>query len=561
MLNLIQLNRNIRTIKRYRQIIRILLKYGFDHLLEYLNITNMAARGRRFLRRPTVNIAALSPPERMRLALEELGPTFVKLGQLLSTRPDVIPRPYVQEFTKLQDMVPPFSFVEVEEQIRLELGGEIEELFASVDPVPIAAASIAQVHRAVLLSGEEVVIKVRRPGIVELVETDIDALLGLAQLVERHLPNTDMYEPVPLVREFARTIRREMDFTREGHTIEKIAGNFAGDTTLYFPKVYWDVTSRGILTLEFINGIKVSDLDALEDAGLDAKEIARRGADAIIKMVLVDGFFHGDPHPGNVFILPGNVICLLDYGMVGRFDEQLKNYLLDVMIAVIKRDVEEVISLLLQSGDIGENLNPRVLRRDIAEFIDSYYEIPLQEIEVSRLFLEFIDIINTHQIRVQADLMLLIKTLVTVEGMGRELDPRFDMVAHLRPFIEGAIKARMSPRNITASLLDSLKPYLYLARHLPRDMKEFLTRINRNKFKIDLEHRGLDRFIKELDKSVNRLSSSLIIAALIVGSSIVMQIDKGPKLMGFPIFAFLGYSIAGLIGFWWVIAIIRSGRL
>ncbi|MSM41642.1 MAG: ubiquinone biosynthesis protein UbiB [Geobacter sp.] len=561
MLNLIQLNRNIRTIKRYRQIIRILLKYGFDHLLEYLNITNMAARGRRFLRRPAVNIAALSPPERMRLALEELGPTFVKLGQLLSTRPDVIPRSYVQEFTKLQDMVPPFSFAEIQEQVRLELGGEIEELFASVDPVPIAAASIAQVHRAVLLSGEEVVIKVRRPGIVELVETDIDALLGLAQLVERHLPNTEMYEPVPLVREFARTIRREMDFTREGHTIEKIAGNFTGDTTLYFPKVYWDVTSRGILTLEFINGIKVSDLQALQDAGLDTREIARRGADAIIKMVLVDGFFHGDPHPGNVFILRNNVICLLDYGMVGRFDEQLKNYLLDIMIAVIKRDVEEVISLLLQSGDIAENLNPRVLRRDIAEFIDSYYEIPLQEIEVSRLFLEFIDIINTHQIRVQADLMLLIKTLVTVEGMGRELDPRFDMVAHLRPFIEGAIKARMSPRNITVSLLDSLKPYLYLARHLPRDLKEFLTRINRNKFKIDLEHRGLDRFIKELDKSVNRLSSSLIIAALIVGSSIVMQIDKGPKLMGFPIFAFLGYSIAGLIGFWWVIAIIRSGRL
>ena len=558
MLNLIQFNRNIRTIRRYRQIIRILFKYGFDHLLEYLNVT---ARSRRFFLRRELKNGALSPAERMRLALEELGPTFVKLGQLLSTRPDIIPRPFVQEFAKLQDMVPPFSFEELQEQVRLELGGEIGDFYSSFDPLPIAAASIAQVHQATLHSGERVVVKVRRPHIIELVETDIDVLLGLAQLIERHLPNKEVYEPIALVREFARTIRREMDFTREGHTIEKIAGNFTGDQTLYFPKVYWDVTTRGILTLEFINGIKVSDHQSLRSAGLDLKEIAKRGANAILKMVLADGFFHGDPHPGNVFILPGNVICLLDYGMVGRLDEQLKNFLLDILVAIIDRDVDEVISLLLQSGDITDSFNPRTLRRDLSEFIDSYYEIPLKEIEVGRLFLEFIEIVTTHKIKIQSDLMLLAKALITVEGMGRELDPGFDMVEHLRPFIEGAIKARISPRNLTASLFENLKPYLHLARNFPRDLKEFLNRVNRNKFKIDLEHRGLDRFISELDKSINRLSSSLIIAALIVGSSIVMQIDKGPKLMGFPIFAFLGYSIAGLIGFWWVIAIIRSGRL
>ena len=558
MLNLIQFNRNIRTIRRYRQIIRILFKYGFDHLLEYLNVT---ARSRRFFLRRELKNGALSPAERMRLALEELGPTFVKLGQLLSTRPDIIPRPFVQEFAKLQDMVPPFSFEELQEQVRLELGGEIGDFYSSFDPLPIAAASIAQVHQATLHSGERVVVKVRRPHIIELVETDIDVLLGLAQLIERHLPNKEVYEPIALVREFARTIRREMDFTREGHTIEKIAGNFTGDQTLYFPKVYWDVTTRGILTLEFINGIKVSDHQSLRSAGLDLKEIAKRGANAILKMVLADGFFHGDPHPGNVFILPGNVICLLDYGMVGRLDEQLKNFLLDILVAIIDRDLDEVISLLLQSGDITDSFNPRTLRRDLSEFIDGYYEIPLKEIEVGRLFLEFIEIVTTHKIKIQSDLMLLAKALITVEGMGRELDPGFDMVEHLRPFIEGAIKARISPRNLTASLFENLKPYLHLARNFPRDLKEFLNRVNRNKFKIDLEHRGLDRFISELDKSINRLSSSLIIAALIVGSSIVMQIDKGPKLMGFPIFAFLGYSIAGLIGFWWVIAIIRSGRL
>jgi len=561
MLNLVQLNRNIRSIRRYRQIGRVLFKYGFDHLLEYLNLSHFIARGKRIFRRSELKIAQLSPAERMRLALEELGPSFVKLGQLLSTRPDVLPQSYIAEFAKLQDMVPSFSFEEVRNQIRAELGREIEELFSCFETEPIAAASIAQVHRARLASGEAVAVKVRRPAIVELVETDIDVLMGLALLAERHLPGSDIYDPVGLVREFARTIRREMDFSREGHTIEKIAGNFAGDKTLYFPKVFWEKTSKGVLTLEFIDGIKVSDLPALEVAGLDRALIARRGADAFLKMVLVHGFFHGDPHPGNVFILQGNTICLLDYGMVGRLDDQLKGYLLDLLLAITGRDVDEVVSLLSYSGDLPDQLNMRALKRDLSEFIDSYYELPLQEIEVGRMLMEFIEIITTYHIKFQPDLMLLSKALITVEGMGRELDPRFDMIEHLRPFMESALKERISPRQVVTDIREHFIGLANLVKNLPKDLKELLNRINRNKFKIDLEHRGLDRFIQELDKSINRLSSSLIIAALIVGSSIIMQTDKGPLLLGFPVFAFLGYTIAGFIGLWWVVAILRSGRL
>ena len=561
MLRLIQLNRNIRSIRRYRQIGMVLFKYGFDHLLEYLNLSDFIARGKKIFRRSEMKIAQLSPAERMRLALEELGPSFIKLGQLLSTRPDVLPKSYITEFSKLQDSVPSFPFAEVRDQIRAELGGEIEDIFSSFVTVPIAAASIAQVHRARLTSGEEVVVKVRRPDVVELVETDIDVLMGLAFLAERHLPGSDIYDPVGLVREFSRTIRREMDFSREGLTIEKIAGNFAGDKALYFPKVFWEKTSKGVLTLEYIDGIKVSDLPALEKAGLDRSIIAKRGADAFLKMVLLHGFFHGDPHPGNVFILPGNTICLLDYGMVGRLDEELKGYLVDLLLAIIKRDVEEVISLLNYSGDLPDQLNARALKRDLAEFIDSYYEIPLQEIEVGRILMEFIEIITTYQIKFQPDLMLLTKALITVEGMGRELDPKFDMIEHLRPFMEKAIKERISPRHLAKDLREHFIELTHLFKNLPKDLKELLNRINRNKFKINLEHRGLDRFIQELDKSINRLSSSLIIAALIVGSSIIMQTDKGPLLLGFPIFAFFGYTIAGLIGLWWVIAILRSGRL
>jgi ubiquinone biosynthesis protein len=561
MMNIFQFNRNVRSIRRYRNIIIVLFKYGFDQLLEHLNLYHLIARSKRLLLRNESKIASYSPAERMRMALEELGPTFVKLGQILSTRPDVIPAVYVAEFAKLQDDVPSFSYEELINQIRIELGGEVEEFFASLDQIPIAAASIAQVHKARLLSGEEVVIKVRRPGIVELVETDIDALMGLALMAERHLPGSDIYDPVGLVKEFARTIRREMDFSREGHTIEKFSANFSGDPTLYFPKVFWDVTAKGVLTLEYIDGIKVSELEELERTGIDRRIIAQRGADAFVRMVLVHGFFHGDPHPGNVLILPENVICLLDYGMVGRLDAEMQEYLIDILLAIVRRKVDEVISLLLYSGEITDSLNTKALKRDLTEFIDDYYEVPLQDIEVGRMLMEFLEIITTYRIRFQPDLMLLAKALVAIEGMGRELDPQFDMVAHLRPFMESAVKERLSPRQVLKELSSQFMAYVNLTKNLPKDLKEILNSLNRNKFKIDLEHRGLDHFIREFEKSINRLSCSLIITALVVGSSIIMQTDKGPLMFGYPMFAFLGYTVAGVIGLWWVIAIIRSGRL
>ena len=557
----LRLNRNIRSIRRYWDIVRVLSAYGFDHVLEMLGLSDMVARSKRLLRRNKADITRLSAAERMRLALEELGPTFIKLGQLLSTRPDIVPQPFVHEFEKLQDSVPCFSFDELKAQVERELAAPVEAFYSGIDPDPLAAASIAQVHRARLITGEEVVIKVRRPGVVELVESDISALMGLAHLAARHVAGSEIYDPVGVVREFARTIRREMDFTREGHTIEKFRENFTAVKWLHFPSVHWQQTTRGVLTLEYVDGIKVSDLDALDRAGLDRKLIARRGADAFLEMVLSHGFFHGDPHPGNVLILADNVICLLDYGIVGRLDEALKSFISDILFAIVNRDVDEVVSQLLFAGDISENLDVRALKRDLATFIDSYYEIPLHDIQVGRMLLEFIEIVTLYNIRIQPDLMLLIKALVIIEGMGRTLDPDFDMIEHLRPFMEKAWRQKFSPRRIVRDINSIMLSYVNLARDMPRDLKEIVNRINRNKFKIDLEHRGLDKFTTDFDRSVNRLSSSLILAALIVGSSIIMQTSRGPQLLGFPMLAFLGYTVAGVIGLWLVYAIIRSGRL
>ncbi|MHC1698425.1 MAG: ABC1 kinase family protein [Geobacteraceae bacterium] len=561
MSSILGINVNARSLRRVRQVIAVLIGYGFESLIEHFHFTQFMARGMRLFRRSGKEIAQLSPAERMRLVLEALGPTFIKLGQLLSTRPDIMPRNYLEEFSKLQDQVPGFSYSQVRTRIQEELGGEIEEIFASFREEPLAAASIAQVHAAILRSGEEVVVKIRRPGIVEEVETDIEVLLGLAYLAKRRFPENTSFDPTELVKEFARGIRRELELSREGRTIERISGYFADDPTLRLPRVYWGVTAPGVLTLECMHGIKVSDLASLEKAGFDKKLIARRGADVFIRQVLEHGFFHGDPHPGNVFILPGNVICLLDFGMTGRLDSSSREFFVNFLLSVVSKNPDRIISLLLYSGDISDTLDRRALRRDLSDFIDDFYELPFAEMSVGKILADLITLIAAYRIHFRPDFMMLAKALVTVEGMGRMLDPEFDMVERVRPFVEKAAADRLSMNQIAQEVGGSLQSYYNLARTFPDDMKEILNRLNRNKLKIDLEHRGLEHFIRELDKSGNRLSSSLIIAALLVGASLIMQTDKGLHLLGVPILAFLGYTVAGLMGVWLLVGIFRSGRL
>jgi len=563
MLTFARINRNIRSIKRYRDILAILIKYGFGNLVEQLNINYYIELGRKIVTLGTASkgLERLTQAERMRMAMEELGTTFIKLGQLLSTRPDVIPPEYIEEFRKLQDKVPSISSDEVRRQISLELGIPVEELFSSFTDTPLASASISQVHRARLVDGEEVVLKVRRPRIEQLIETDLDILMGLAYLVEKHLPSGELYDPTGIVKEFRRTLYREMDFSREGHTIDRFALNFADDPTLHVPKVFWDYTGETVLTMEYVDGIKVSDFDALRAQGYDLKAIARNGADAILKQVLIHGLFHGDPHPGNIFILPENTVCFLDYGMVGRLDESLKYQLVDLLASVLQRDVDRIITMLLYSGELTDESNIKNLRRDLAEFIDDYYEVPLQEIKAGKLISDFVEILSHYRIKFRSDLILLAKALVTIEGIGRQLDPEFNMIDHLKPFLDKVVQERLAPGTISKEIFRTLQAYGILAKTLPKDLKEFINRVNRNKFKIDLEHRGLEKMISDLDKSSNRLSFSLVIGALIVGSSLIMQTDKGPLLFGFPILGLLGYSIAGFLGLWLAIAILRSGRL
>jgi len=555
-------NRNLRTIKRYRTILGVLIKYGFGHFVEQLNIDYYLERGKRIVSpRAEKILQRHSQPQRLRMAMEELGPTFVKLGQLLSTRPDVLPRAYTDEFSKLQDEVPALPAAEIRRQIEHQLGQPVEALCQEFHDVPLAAASIAQVHRGRLYSGAEVVFKVRRPGITTTVETDIDILMGLAHLIEQHVPAMAIYDPVSLVKEFRRTIRREMNFAREAHTIDRFRANFAGDPTLYMPKVYWEHTGETVLTLEYVAGVKITDFKELTARGYNLKELASRGANAFLRQVLEHGVFHGDPHPGNIFVLPDHVLCMLDFGMVGRLSPELKQHLIDLLEALLHRDVERIIAQLLYSGELTDDSDLKSLRRDLHEFIEDYYDILLQDLRVGRLLTDFIEILTQHNIRFPADFMLLAKALITMEGLGRQLDPEFNMIDHMRPYVETLVRERFSPGNVSREVTRIAQAYGSLAKNLPRDIKEFLNRLNRNKFKIDLEHRGLERLVTDLDRSSNRIAFAVVIGALIVGSSLIMQTNKGPLLFGFPVLGFLGYSIAGLLGLWLAIGILRSGRL
>ena len=562
MLNVFGFNRNLRNLKRTRTIFAVLAKYGLNHLLDALHVSDYLLAAKVMLgRRRGQEIERLSPQVRLRLALEELGPTFIKLGQLLSTRPDLIPTDYAEELGKLQDQVTPIPFAPIATQIESSLQQPLSTLYAFIDETPLAAGSIAQVHRARLHSGEEVAVKVRRPGIEGIIETDLDILASLAAMIEKHDPTLAHYELSGVVRELRRVLRNEINLTHEGQIIKRFATFFAKDQTVRLPEIYADLTAETVLTLEYIDGIKVSDREALIRKGYSPEQIAHNGAVFFLKQVLDFGIFHGDPHPGNFFILADGIICLLDFGMVGHLSAEVRDYLVDLLLAVLGRDPDRIINLLSCSGDLPDEVNLPNLRHDLAFFIDNYYDLPLHEINTGRLLHEFFEILSLYRIRFSPDLMLLAKALVTIEGVGRRLDPDFNMVVHLKPFMDKIVREKIGPAYIGKEASRIFLSFAGLIKNLPRDLQAFINRLNHNRFKIDLEHRGLDRLINDLDRSSNRLSFSMLIAALIIGSSLIMQTEKGPLLFGFPALGFIGYSIAGFLGLWLAVAILRSGRL
>ncbi|NOX97131.1 MAG: AarF/ABC1/UbiB kinase family protein [Nitrospirae bacterium] len=547
-----------RDLQRLRQIANVFIKHGFGFLVGSLNLQRYLSLGKRVLtlkrRSESLKESKHSIAERGRMVLEELGPTFIKLGQILSTRSDIIPADFLREFSKLQDEVPPFSFSEVKKVIEEQFGLPLEQLFSYFEEDPLAAASIAQVHQASLPQGREVIVKVQRPGIVSKVKADLDILLFLAHLAERHIPRSRLYSPVEIAEEFAATLRRELDFTVEANHTDRFYRNFEEDNTVRIPQVYWDLTGKRVLTLERIKGIKISDLEALDKAGLDKKKIALQGVNVFLKQIFEHGFFHADPHPGNLLVLDNEVIGLVDFGIIGRLDKETLRSITNMLISLASHDLDRLGEEFLNLGLSPKELDRRSFKADLLEFVDSYFGVPLKHIQAESFIYDMIHLAGKHGIRVPRNFVLLGKTVFIIGGIGRELDPDFDFLEVAKPFAYNLIKKRLHPQKLFLNSFRALSEISSLLESFPGQANRILKKFRQGEFKLTIEHKGLEDAIQGRDKASNRLSLSLIIASLIAGSSLLIR-SEGVLFWG----GVFGFSLAGFFGVWLVIAIWRSG--
>ncbi|UJB30794.1 MULTISPECIES: AarF/ABC1/UbiB kinase family protein [Chromobacterium] len=550
----------MRDLPRLKEISGILIRHGLGEFAQRLKLPRAVEKAGQWLNLNLPEAENRPPtPVRVRLAFEELGPTFIKLGQILSTRVDVFPPDWIAEFEKLQNRVPPVRPEAVRRLVKAALGDEPENVFAHFDFNPIGSASIAQVHRATLHDGSDVAVKLRRPGIVDKVEADLRILNHLAGLLELEFPDVRRFQPVEIVGQFARSLKREMDLAVEARNSERFARDFADDPEVQVPKVYWDYTNAAVNVQDYIAGVPAARLEQLADSGLDPVLLAQRGADAVLKMILIHGFFHADPHPGNVFFLPEHRIAFIDFGMVGRISHGRRDEIVDLLAAVANRDEAGIIDVLIEwTGNTP--VNERQFAHDVGEFLFQYEHVPLKGINISQLIADIMALIRDHSILLPPDMAMLFKALITLEGLGRQLDPDFQLIAHITPFVRELSIARYHPAALLKRGRHSLGEALAMLSSLPRDLMRMGKDMRHGKFRVNLDLQRLDSFGRQLDRSTNRLTMGIVTGCLIIGSSIVMTVNAGPKLFGLPFFGFVGFMLAMFNSVWLVWAIWRSGK-
>lgn len=550
-----------RDLGRLHEIGSVLVRHGLGDTVRRLGLADALERaGRALNREHAADLARLEPPVQVRLALEELGPAFVKLGQVLAGRADLLGPAWIAELARLHSRVPALPLQALRAQLREDLGGEPEAVFARFDPEPLAAASIAQVHRAQLHDGTEVVVKIRRPGIEEVVDADLRLLERLAAMAEVEIPALAPYRPRQLVREFARSLRRELDLAAECRHAERVATNLAPLGFVSIPRVHWAHTTTRVNVQDFVDGIPGEDLARVQAAGLDSRLLARRGAQAVLKMIVEDGFFHADPHPGNVFYLPGDRLAFIDFGMVGRLSQRRRDELLRLLMGLVQREPQAVADVLLDWTGDGHGANLAQLEAEIEGFVDQYHGTPLAQLSLGGMLSDVTAILREHRLALPADLALLIKAFISLESMGRGLDPDFHMATEALPLLRGVVRARWQPRTIGQRAWRALSRGLSLAEQLPHDFSRLLRSARRGRLQVGLELAHLKRVGDQLDRAASRLALALVVAALIIGSSIVMTVSGGPTLLGLPAFGLLGFVGAVVGGLWLLRSVWRSHR-
>ena len=556
------IGRTYRHLNRYRQILAILIKYGFGDLLDRLRIDQYIGAGLQAIsRKRTERVEKLTRPQRLRMAFEELGPTYIKLGQILSTRPDLVPVDILEELARLQDEVPPFPFEAVKGVIESEFGAPAEEVFNQLDEQPLASASIGQVHKACTRDGEPVAVKFQRPAIQKIIEVDLEIMLHLATLAERHIKEFEIHRPVKIVEEFARTLEKEIDYLNEATNMERIARRFLDLPHVYIPAVFREFTTSRVLTTELIEGTKISKIKAIVKAGLDQKIIADRVVGLVFKQAFEHGFFHADPHPGNIFVLADNVICLVDYGMMGLVDRATREAFVDLIDSVVHQQEVKTTQVLLNLTDWDEEPDIRALEREVADFMGRHFYKPLKDMEIGKLLQDLLHLTMRFRLRLPPDIFLMIKALSSVEGVGRALDPDFDLIANARPFIQKVKLERFGPKRISTDVYDMMSRLLQFLQQFPKDLMDLTGMIRQQRLSLQLEHKGLESMLATQDQTSNRMSFAIIIAALIIGSALIVISEIPPLVFGISLIGIIGYLVAAVMGIWLLVAIIKRGRL
>jgi ubiquinone biosynthesis protein len=506
--------------------------------------------------------ARYSNPQRMVRAFEELGPSFIKLGQILSTRKDQIPREYIAEFEKLQDRVAPVPFEELDDVFAAEFGKKTTESFDFIDKTPLASASIAQVHAARLKTGESVVVKIRKPGIEKVISADLKILDFIAHHLKKMVFNENkMFDPIGIVQEFEAVIKNELDFSLEGRNIERFQLNFKDNSTVYFPTVYWEHCSPHVLVMEKLEGMSIGDVKRLKENGHDLKKIAYNLFHFCLQQMFIDAFFHADPHPGNIIIMENDVIGIIDCGMVGFMEEYFVNAFIDCFVGLLLKDYDSVAKGYMAVGTISEDIDLGSFKNDIRNFSERYMNVSLNTVSVGTLIDDGVGVAVRNNMKVPPAMLFTSKALISIEGTIRKIDPAFDFVSHSTKFAETLVARRkLDPKKITSNTIKFISELSDLAQTLPAKTFKILSMIEKQNIGINITLSGSEKFSKKLDSYATRISLALISAGLGVASSIVIQAKIAPLFYGVSMLGLTGYAMAVVLGLWVLFLIYKKGR-
>ena len=550
----------MRDLGRLHNIASILIRYGFGDLVRRLGLEPALEKAGKALHWTHFEeLLKLDPPQRVRRAMEEMGPTFIKFGQILATRVDLFSPEWIVEFEKFHDRVPPLPFAGIRPQLEEDLGAPVGEIFAEFDETPLAAASIAQVHKARLPTGERVIVKIRRPGIRPTIEADLRLLERLVGIIEREFPDARRFHPQEVLRQFKLSLRNELDLLTEARNAERAANNFKGDGNILIPRVFWEYCGERLNVQKFIDGLAGREIAALADAGFDRKLLAQRGADAVLKMVLIDGFFHADPHPGNFIYVPENRLAFIDFGMVGSLSELRQAQVVDLLNAIVVRDAPTIVEVLLDWADDTSPSTERLVS-EVGMFVDKYHGVALRQLRLADILGDIAALMRDHQLTLPPDLTMLFKTLITLEGMGRQLDPDLDIVNQVGPLLAKATLERSKPDAMIRHAQRNMGSLMAVLGALPQDIRRIMRILRAGAVKVNVDMPELYRFGSLMDRAASRLTVGMVTASLIIGSSIVMTVSGGPKLFGLPALGVLGFTAAGVGGIWLLVSIWRTSH-